>query len=435
MDRKTKLIALIVCALMTASGLFASGTNEAAGTGAKKITKVTLMTTQSRWKDVFNQMATAIKADTGYEVEFQVVPDDQVTLLVRAKLATGEVPDIIDYNVPTNNADLNVEANIVPLDNEPWIPRLINPKLIKDLVDGKIYALPSFSSSFYGAVYYNKDVFKKLGISEQQPKTYEEFLNVLRKIKNSGTGITPIYTSEKDSWTTQIFPTLGFGVSLADKQDVWSKLLTNKVKWSEVPEFKKILSDYMVLFNEGLVNKDHLSATYDMAKEALATGSAAMVLNGEWIVTDILSKVPDAKIGAWIVPFMDKNLMGSGRYVNGLFVTKKGNSEAARKFLDLWSQPKYQNMFFAALPGYPAFKDVDGGKTPEAVQKLVDNYIKTGKYTYEMNGVVPVTAPIQSELWKYYVEMSTGAITPEQVLEKWDRIYQDFMKSRKEPGF
>ena len=230
--------------------------------------------------------------------------------------------------------------------------------------------------------------------------------------------------------------TLGFPISIADKPQIWNQLLTNKIKWSQIPEFKTILDRYNTLFKEGLVNKDHLSFTYDMAKEAVASGEAAMMINGEWVIIDILAKWPNAEIGCWNIPFTDNcDLIATGNYVGGFFVPKKGNSAAARKFLEIWSRPKYQNMLFAAFPGFPGLSDVNGGNVPPAVQNIVDTYIKTGKYVYEMNATMNVASPILSELWKYYVEMTAGMKTPEQVLKAWDVLYTDYMKARKESGF
>ena len=430
-----KKIAVGLCVFFLVFGwLFANGQKESEGRAGT--IELSLMMPQSSWRDVYADMAAAVKADTGYSVEFQVIPADQFYPLLQTKLATGEVPDIVKYNVPTNNTEMNANETMVDLSNEPWISRLVNPNILKDPQSGKIFALPIESSTFFGGIYYNKAVLKKLGIPDKQPTTWDELLNILRKIKQSGTGIVPVACSEKESWTTQIFMTLGFPISIADRPQIWNQLLTNKIKWSQIPEFKTILDRYNTLFKEGLVNKDHLSFTYDMAKEAVASGEAAMMINGEWVIIDILAKWPNAEIGCWNIPFTDNcDLIATGNYVGGFFVPKKGNSAAARKFLEIWSRPKYQNMLLAAFPGFPGLNDVNGGNVPPAVQNIVDTYIKTGKYVYEMNATMNVASPILSELWKYYVEMTAGMKTPEQVLKAWDVLYTDYMKARKESGF
>lgn len=401
----------------------------------KEPVTISWLTSQAKFKEVQRKMAEQLKADEGITVDFQVVPDDQYYNLIKAKLATSEVPDVFEYNTPTTHEEIRATETCIPLDDQPWVSRLTNPGLLKDYKDGKIYALPREASSFFGACYYNKKVFDELGLTE--PQTYEEFIALLEKIKTSGKNITPIYMSEKDSWTTQIFMTLGFSVALhPNDRDTYQKLLKNEVKWSDIPEMKEILTQYLELFKKGYANKDHLSATYDMAKEAVATGKAAMMLNGEWAASDIMAKWPDTQLGAFIIPFKDKQIMATGAYVQGLFIPKAGkNIENAKRFLDLWSQPKYQNMFYAELPGFPGLKDVDGGSVVPCVKTLVDKYVTTGQYTYQINDPMAFISPIFPELWKYYVEMTAGGKTPEKVLQDFDKKFSDYMKTKEQPGF
>jgi len=396
--------------------------------------KISALIGSAKWHDVYKDMAAAIKTDYNIDIDFQVIPDEQYDTLVKVKLASGEVPDIIMGNIRSSQATFNAEKNLVDLSKEPWVSRLTNAKLLTD-ANGRIFGQPVESSSFFGACYYNKKVFADLGLKE--PTTYAEFLKLLDTIKTKGKGITPFYASDKDTWTTQIFMTLGYSVAMYPKDgDIYQKLLTNKLKFTDVPEFKSILSDWVDLYKKGYVNKDHASATYEMAKEAVATGKAAMMLNGEWAAADIMAKWPDTQLGAFIIPFANKRIMGTGAFVRGYFIPSASKNVANTKdFLNIWSQPKYQNMFYKDLPGYPGFKDVDGGKVLPAVKGLVDNYISTGKNTYELNGPLQEAAPIIPDFFGYYVELSMGNKTPDQVLAAMQKIYADFMKSKQMPGF
>jgi len=336
----------IVCAIITTvimTGTIAgcsskqSSSVDVKSDKAKKAITISYLTSTAKFKEVQKDMADQLKKDENITVEFQVVPDDQYQTLVKSKLAAAEVPDVMDFDAPTGDAILGANKNMVDLSKEAWVSRLSNEKLIKDPKDGKIYSLPRDSSSFFGACYYNKKVLSGLGINNPQPKTYKEFLDILETIKTKGNGVIPFYGSNKDNWTTQIFMTLGFPVALApNDKATWEKLLTNKIKWADVPEFKDILNDYNDLYKKGYVNKDNLTASYDMAKEAVATGKAAMMLNGEWAATDIMLKWPNTDLGAFIVPFKDKDIMGSGAYVQGIFVPKNGKQvEETKRFLNL----------------------------------------------------------------------------------------------------
>lgn len=399
--------------------------------------KISFLTCQGKFFDEYNTMAEAIQNDYGCEVEFQVVPDDEYQSLLKVKLSTSEVPDVFEYNYPTQNADIGASQYCEDLSGEEWVSRLVNPELIKDPNDDKYYALPKESSSSYMAVYYNKDVLESCGITDPHPTTYAEFLDILKTVKEKGEGVTPLYMTDADTWTTQIFMTCGFPVALGDKaEETFNKLRNNEMKWTEEPVFAEVLGDYVSLVEEGYVNEDHLSAGYDTAAEKLGTGAVAMYITIEQCAADIMAKYPDCNLGSFVIPYGDNDMLSTGAYVQGLFVPSAGSqTDVAKEFLKVWSDPKYQELYYASKPGFPAFSDVDGGAVVECVQNLVDNYITTGKYVYQLNDQMAECSTIWPDLWNYYVEAVSGTKTPEEVFETFQTQYVDYMQQQGIAGF
>lgn len=406
-------------------------TDSAAGT------KISFLTCQGKFKEEYRTMAEEIKKDHGIEVDFQVVPDNEYYSLLKVKLATSEAPDVFEYNYPTQNAEIGAAENCVDLSGEEWVSRLVNPDLVKDAQDGKVYALPKESSSSYLAVYYNKAILEKCGITNPQPKTYQEFLDILDTVKEKGEGVTPLYFTNKDTWTTQIYPTCGYTIALGDKAaETYGKILKNELKWTDVPEFKDTLDNFKALFDNGYVNQDYMSATYDTAAGKMGEGEIACYITIEGFAADMNSKYPDCEVGAFVLPYNDNELLATGAYVQGLFVPKAGKQvEKAKEFLKIWSDPKYQDIYYKTQPGFPAFNDVNGGEAPAALQYLVDNYINTGKYEIQMNDYMSVCAAAFPDLWNYYNEMVTGTKSSEEVLETWQKQYVDFMQQQGKEGF
>lgn len=406
-------------------------------TKEKKDLTVTMLMSQGRYSDTYKKLVHKLKTEENITFDIQVVPDDQYSNLVKTKLAARDVLDIMAENAPTQYMEIDAMNNMVDLSNEPWVSRLVNPDLLK-APNGKIYARPISSSMFYAAAYYNKNIFANLGLSE--PKTYSDFLHVLETIKTKGNGITPIFMSNRDTWTTQIFMTAGLPVLLGNKApETWDKLLKNKLKWTEVPEFNRILNLYLDLYKKGYVNIDHVNKTLEDAKVALASGKAAMIYNGEWIVGDLVTKYnmkPD-DIGAFVITFGDSDMMATGTYVDGWSIPKDAkNIEGAKRVLNLLSQPEYLNIYFAEHPGLPGFRDVDGGEMAPAIKALEADYIKGNKYIYEMNGPMSfVSTLFNDNLWRPYVDMATGDKTPEQVINSWQAKYEEYMKRKNQPGF
>lgn len=403
----------------------------------KQAQTVTMIIAQGRYKDVYKKMFSKMKSEENITVQLEVVPDAQYNDLATTKIAAREVPDIMVHIVPQRYYEFDAPKNMLDLSGEPWIGRLTNPDMLKH-TDGVIYAMPIEAVNFYAAAYYNKKVFAELNLSE--PTTYAEFLNVLETIKTKGGGITPIYMSNKDDWTTQVFMTAGLSVLLGEKaQSTFNRVMNNQLKWTEIPEFKTILSEYAELYEKGYVNQDHVGRTFEEAKAAIASGNAAMVYNGEWTVSELVTKhkMSPSEIGAFVIPFGDNDIMATGGFVTGLFIPKDAkNKETAKKVLNLLSQPAYLDIYFAEHPGSPGFTDVNGGVLAPEVKGLEEAYIRGNKYVYEMNYYVSfVSAIFHDALWRYYVELAAGLKTPEQVIEAWQISFEDYMEQKKQPGF
>lgn len=397
---------------------------------------ISYMTSQAKFKEEYNLMAEKFEEKYGAKVEFQVVPDNEFYSMVKVKLSTSEVPDVFEYNYPTQNSEIGAAQYTVDLSNQPWVERLTNPDFLKDPDDGKFYALPLEGNSSTQAVYYNKEVLASAGIENPQPKTYAEFLEILDAIKEN-TDATPFYMTNADTWTTQIFMTGGIPTLLGDNaKDTFDKLLKNEIKWSDIPEAQKVLSDYMELIEKGYVNDDYLTATYDTAAEQLGTGKSAMYLTIEQCAIDTKTKYPDVELGSFVIPFGDRDVVTMGAYVNGLFVPKEGAQvDVALAFLEAWSDPEVQNVFYESFPGFPPFTDVDGGEVLPAIQNLVDNYVNQGKYSIQLNDQMAIASPIWPDLWNMYVEAITGTKTPEEVFEAFQLQYEDFMSQQQQEGF
>lgn len=79
-----------------------------------------------------------------------------------------------------------------------------------------MYALPKESSSGYQVVYYNKALLEECGITDPEPQTYDEFLDILKAVKENSDA-APFLQTNKDNWETQIFMTGGIPIALGDK--------------------------------------------------------------------------------------------------------------------------------------------------------------------------------------------------------------------------
>lgn len=398
---------------------------------------VSLMTFQSWNKDGLKDIFEQIKKDENITVDLQIIPDPQLGNLIKTKIAAGEVPDLVTQN-STQYLALG-QDNLLDLSNEAWVSRLSRADTVK-AKDGKVIGFPLKGYSFFGGVWYNKKVFSDLGL-QPGPKTYADFLKLCESIKNSGKGIAPICMSDKDEWTTQIFCASASNVAMnPNEKDIWNKVYTNKLKVTDIPEFKKSIQDFFDLYKKGYVNKDHLTTTWDMAKENLVNGKAAMVMNGDWIIGDIQSKWPDKlnDIGHFALPYADKDMVNTGSDIWCYFALAKGkNPDATKRFLNAFSQPKYINQFYAKNPcPIAAFKDADGGQVAQVVKDEAAKYLVGNQCVFEIGDLMPEAGDAYwNSFVKNLVAGSAGKKTVDQTLAEYQQKLEEIMKGKKMPGW
>ena len=396
---------------------------------------VTALIQQSRNFEGLQKMIQKLEEEENIKIDAQIVPDDESLNMIKMKLNSGECPDIIDYNVPAVYDIIDPASNFADMTGEAWTDRLIIPGNVT-AKDGKIYGFPFLSVPGLHGFIYNKDVFDKAGV--EVPATWDELLAACEKIKESGT--TPIFMP-KDTWVPQILMTDNFAKILgADGcKDFADKILKNETKWSDVPEFAEVLDKYLELYQKGYVNSNFASATYDDAIAAVADGTAAMHFNGDFFATSVLEANPEAQIGMFPISMKEGADVITENMSSAGFVAYKNseNLDVVKKIFDLWSTPEYANLYFADRPAFPAFQGVDGGKVPDYLAEINENYIKEGKAIPEFNYYVMTLNPLfESSLYVYYVDApAKGTMDGKAVMEKFQKDYEQYMKDQGAEGF
>ena len=403
--------------------------------GSKEKVVVTALIQQSRNFEGLQKMIQKLEEEENIKIDAQIVPDDESLNMIKMKLNSGECPDIIDYNVPAVYDIIYPASNFADMTGEAWTDRLIIPGNVT-AKDGKIYGFPFLSVPGLHGFIYNKDVFDKAGV--EVPATWDELLAACEKIKESGT--TPIFMP-KDTWVPQILMTDNFAKILgADGcKDFADKILKNETKWSDVPEFAEVLDKYLELYQKGYVNSNFASATYDDAIAAVADGTAAMHFNGDFFATSVLEANPEAQIGMFPISMKEGADVITENMSSAGFVAYKNseNLDVVKKIFDLWSTPEYANLYFADRPAFPAFQGVDGGKVPDYLAEINENYIKEGKAIPEFNYYVMTLNPLfESSLYVYYVDApAKGTMDGKAVMEKFQKDYEQYMKDQGAEGF
>ncbi|MEG0691827.1 MAG: ABC transporter substrate-binding protein [Oscillospiraceae bacterium] len=391
---------------------------------AKDVT-LSFMLPQTHYKDFMKDLTSKFETENiGYKIDVQAIPDNQWTDLVKTKVNVNEAPDIIrmDKNLML---ELGTDKFVEFTAADSWYGRAIESQMTSMMVDGKLYGMPLTSDSAVGLLY-NKELFDKYSVAV--PTTHEELLAACEVFKKNG--IDPIYASDKDTWTTQIWLTAA--TPQVTTPETFEKLMKNELKWSEVPELEDAIAKMGEFRAKGYTNKDFLAATYDGAQLAMAEGKAAMCVSGQFAIGDILKKNPNAQIRLTALPYK-KDVMGviKGTGELSIFNSSK-NVEDAKVFVEWMSKAENMNEYTKAWGEFPVYKD-QVIELPEWQQDVNDKYIASGKTAIEMNSLLPGID--LAEFWNYQQEMLTGTIDAKTVLTKWDKSFAEQAKAKAMAGF
>jgi len=274
---KKNLVILAALALLSNSVLvFAGGGTESAAGGAKEPVKLVM----GSWRaDDVEQMkgllAEYSKTHPNVIIEFKPTNPPDYNATLRLQLTSGTGPDLMyarSYatGLQLFNDGFFADVSSIPGLKENFTEGARSPWMT---ADGKSFAVPFVAVSH--GVYYNKDIFNKLGISI--PETWEDFLKVCDKIKAAG--ITPVANSLGDEWDIAEVVFMSIAPNFIGGREGRLAYESGKRPWNDanmVATFQamKDLVPYLPAGFEAL--------TYNDSNALFATGKAAMYFDGSW---------------------------------------------------------------------------------------------------------------------------------------------------------
>jgi raffinose/stachyose/melibiose transport system substrate-binding protein len=421
--KKKILLSMFLC-------LVAAASLTVYGAAPKTITFTALNNGESE-VTAFEEIFKSFEKATGNKVELQELPNsNEYENIIKIRFSTNDPPDIFYfYAGPNEYVTLRANENLMEVTGEKFVKTLTDAVRDFYTVDKKVYGIPWGSYNALG-VFYNKDVFKKAGVSV--PKNYKDFLNICEKLKKAG--ITPVYEAGKTVWPTQIFTLCGFQSlvmpTIKGAEGV-QRLKENKLRIKDIPELKRVFERYYNLKTKGFMNEDLMSATYEMQESALVNGEAAMVFQGDWIMPDLDKKFGNSnKIGYFPLPSDNNSGVASLYPPKQLFVTKTTkNANVAMELARFMTKPENVNIWYKYNPGIPVYKNSQSKLYPS--QQDIFNYIKTGK------GIVQIQLALTAGFMDFDKICQEFIITgdADKAVTRMDENYLKDGKNKKIPGF
>lgn len=205
--------------------------------------------------------------------------------------ALDEFPDLLEFR---HSFDFVTAGLIGKLP-----PDIINLFDIDSDFEGRYFIAP-ISRGHVTGIIYNRKIFRELGISADQIKTFNDFLEVCQKIKNAG--IAPIVFGGADIWH------LGFWWGYFWQREVsinnpnWIAYRhEGRVRFTD-PEVRAALTGLHELFCRGFIIEHWNTIAEVQCPGILVSGQAAMYYIGQFVFQQIADIDSDFEFGYFNLP-------------------------------------------------------------------------------------------------------------------------------------
>src|SRR5579871_645514 len=312
-------------------------------------------------------------------IKFSSIATDQYETVLKARLAGGDAPDVFGV-YPGANFYPYAKANyLADLSNEPWVANILaGAKRVVTYTDGKVYTLPMDENAI--GVTYNKQIFSQHGLSV--PTNWTDFLAVCETLKSAG--VTPLALGIKDQWVDQLIP-YAMAPSAIYRDDInFDKEMLSGAKTFSQSAWTQMMKDYLDLNARGYFNLGPLGTTYVDSTQLIASGKAAMVVNGNWILAPIKALNPNLDLGMFPLPYVQAGqpiwVSSAVGTTTAISSTTKHPSEA-RKYIQFWARPDIMGLYLKEKVAYSSFTNITNPALDPAAQEMVSP-LKVGSYNF-----------------------------------------------------
>ncbi len=317
-----------------------------------------VMSTVQKVNELFMQENPNIK------VQFETAPTDQYLNVIKVKLAAGDAPDLFGVFPGTEVKDYARAGYLMDLTDEPYVKDITEGALAVTRGDnGRVYTIP-FDQNVIGVIY-SKKIFRDLKI--EVPTNWTDFLAACGKIKKAGK--FPIALGAKDAWVAQLIPYALAPSMIYAKAPDFDTQMYKGVKKFNGPEWTAVMKRYAELNNKGYFHPGVLGTNYDQSAQLIATGRAAMTVNGNWILASIHAASPDIELGMFPLPAVDKGetiwFPAAVGVTTGISAKTRYPREA-KLYLAFWMRPEIQKLYLNDKKAFPVTRNLQVSFDPAA---------------------------------------------------------------------
>lgn len=355
----------------------------------------------------------------GYKIEVTsaALSNNEYDTKLNAAIAAHKAPDIFFVNpgpIMTKFVKSDVVMDLTDLlaKEADWKATFQDGIFDSLTYDNKIMAVPlNFATA---CVFYNTDIFKKVGVSV--PTNWTDFMSVCDKVKAAG--YAPITCSGVDAWCVGIL-----GAYLCDREggpDNLAAVLDGSGTWTD-DSYIRAGQKLKDLADKGYFQDTFLGDGNDQATANFYNGKAAMLIQGSWAIGQINGNNAAAEdtTGVFTFPALEDGKGDANRWIaktDNLCISKDSKVvDGCVEFLKLLTSKEAQKETAEVAGKVPVIKDIDidYDKAPKQFKYITDAMKNmTGTLGF-YNESVPTTE-IGDEYNDTILAIASGQKTPEQ---------------------
>lgn len=362
-----------------------------------------------------DRLAIAAALETAFEAanpDVDIVVDtvpggEEGDNLVKTRLATGDMSDLLWYNTGSLFQALNPTVNFLPMTDQPFLANVIESFNPTVSAGGQVYGVP-LGTAMGGGVLYNRVIYDKLGLSV--PKTWAEFMANNAAILADGK--SPVIQTFADAWTAQLFVLADYYNVQAAEPDFATRYTNNEVKYATSPAALAGFTKQEEVFKAGYLNPDYASAKFEDGIRQLALGEGAHFPMLTFAVATIAEAYPEnvKDVGFFALPGTDAANVGlttwtpSGVYVNAATAAP----EAAMRFVAFMTTTEgcdLQTKAVGATGPYMVKGCTLPADVPQVVSDMLPYFAEGGKSAPALEFVSPIKGPNMPQIT---VEVGSG---------------------------
>jgi raffinose/stachyose/melibiose transport system substrate-binding protein len=289
---------------------------------------------------------------------------------------------------------------------------------------GKTYGLPNDVGPI--VFWYNKELCEKAGVDPTKIKTWDDFIDAVKKCQAAG--ITPIAAGGKDKWPLHFYPAL-LMMRIMGKEGMQAAY-DDKNGGFAGPDVVKAFQLYKDLAALNPFQKGFLANTYPESAGTFHDGKTAFHLMGTWDPLEGRADaadqkgLPDEKLGWFFFP----EVTGGKGHANDIFasldgwlVAKEAPKEAV-DFMKVWLGKEVQNKLAEQglfIPMVKGTADVIKDPFQKAIAQEVENSQWIAIAIDQLLG--PDTGRVFNDA---SADIAAGKITPEQAANAVEKSWQ-----------